>query len=409
MPFHLSIVTLVISCIVFHQTHGLVNLADWSLCKEEKLTSDVVALAQSHVSRNYGLKSPSIEVTKMEKKILLGTNIRLHFVVDGKKKCQLTAFKPWSLIVKPLELKKCDCEDKTPSEKPVEPDWDVCNEDKTVSEMVGLANTHISRKFNVKGPVIRAIQLKKRILQGTHLRFQFLLDGKKKCELTAVRPWLFTRKPLEVKSCDCEDQKDEKPVVPDWEVTEEENLLSEIVTAAHSHVRQRFSLSSPVIQSIQLKKQILDGTNLRFQFLIDGKKKCDLTAFKPWAHTFKPIEVKECSCEEENVKEPVVADWEDCDEDKSVSEVVDLAQKHVVKNYGVAAPLIKVLEFKKQLVSGTNFRLRFLFDGKKKCQLNAFKPLPQTNKPIEVKDCTCEDKNEGEEEPKSSSSEEKKH
>ena len=148
MQFRLSLVSLTISFILFQQTHALLNLVGggWLVCKEEKLISDVVALAHSHVSRSYNLKAPCIEVTKMEKQVLLGTNIRLQFVVDGKKKCQLTAFKPWLFTLQPLALQKCDCQDKPKNEKPVVPDWDDCNEEKTVAEVAGLAHSQISRK-----------------------------------------------------------------------------------------------------------------------------------------------------------------------------------------------------------------------------------------------------------------------
>ena len=86
-----------------------------------------------------------------------------------------------------------------------------------------------------------------------------------------------------------------------------------------------------------------------------------------------------------------VGGWTDTGKGEAQTEVIDLALEQLNASGDFSSASILVLSFETQVVAGTNARLIFLVDCKQKCTITTFKPLPYTQKPIEVQSFACED------------------
>ena len=83
--------------------------------------------------------------------------------------------------------------------------------------------------------------------------------------------------------------------------------------------------------------------------------------------------------------------WKTAGKGELQTEMVNLAREQLNSSGDFSSSPIIVLSFETQLVQGTNARLIFLVDCKQKCTMTAFKPLPYTEKPVEVQTFDCED------------------
>lgn len=83
--------------------------------------------------------------------------------------------------------------------------------------------------------------------------------------------------------------------------------------------------------------------------------------------------------------------WKTSTDEDLKNEMIDLAKNQLMKNHQLQSPSIKVLSFQTQIVAGTNLRLLFRINGQSDCELVAFKPLPYTQKPMEITKFECKD------------------
>ena len=87
----------------------------------------------------------------------------------------------------------------------------------------------------------------------------------------------------------------------------------------------------------------------------------------------------------------IVGGWQVSTDEQLTAEMVGLAQTQLVSSYGAGSSPVKVIQLEKQVVAGTNLRLTFQSGQKLQCILTAFKPLPHTNNPTQVKSFTCQE------------------
>ena len=90
--------------------------------------------------------------------------------------------------------------------------------------------------------------------------------------------------------------------------------------------------------------------------------------------------------------QPIAGGWQVTTDEVLLSEMLALTQSELAKTDGTNSPSITVMKLERQVVAGTNLRLQFLSDDKKQCVLIAFKPLPSTGQPTEVKSLDCQEK-----------------
>lgn len=85
-----------------------------------------------------------------------------------------------------------------------------------------------------------------------------------------------------------------------------------------------------------------------------------------------------------------VGGWQPSSNSELQAEMLDLANEQLSTSTDFDSPTIDVVSFETQIVAGTNLRLVFLVNEALRCTLTAFKPLPYTQKPIEVSSFACD-------------------
>ena len=82
--------------------------------------------------------------------------------------------------------------------------------------------------------------------------------------------------------------------------------------------------------------------------------------------------------------------WQSSSDDTLQTEMVVLARQQLEATSNLTSEPIRVLSLKTQVVAGTNLRLVFIANEQQQCTLNAFKPLPYTQKPIQITSFKCD-------------------
>ena len=85
-----------------------------------------------------------------------------------------------------------------------------------------------------------------------------------------------------------------------------------------------------------------------------------------------------------------VGGWQANSDSTLQNEMVTLARQQLKATSNLASEPIQVVSFETQVVAGTNLRLKFIVNEQQKCTLQAFKPLPYTKKPTEIKSFNCD-------------------
>ena len=85
-----------------------------------------------------------------------------------------------------------------------------------------------------------------------------------------------------------------------------------------------------------------------------------------------------------------VGGWQPSSDGELQAEMLDLANEQLSTSTDFDSPVVDVVSFETQIVAGTNLRLVILVNEALRCTLNAFKPLPYTQKPIEMTSFECD-------------------
>jgi len=81
----------------------------WKTSGQVELKTEMVNLARRELNLNDNSASKSVRVLHFDIQILIGTNLRLLFVVGEHQECTLIAFKPLPYYEKPIKVTSLIC------------------------------------------------------------------------------------------------------------------------------------------------------------------------------------------------------------------------------------------------------------------------------------------------------------